>query len=102
MKFDLEFTELKVFLGDEEIDGEEENLNYRVKILQHLVLNTGLGSLLGDLSKFIKLPISPYPTLESCLGLTGQSSYMKIYEGYANVGYDFKVKPASRDCLFNF
>jgi len=72
----IDFTELKVYKGSEEIDAEEFNLNARVEALRHIILNTGLKSLFGSLSNYLKLPVSPFPKLERCLGMTGESSYM--------------------------
>lgn len=69
--FDLKFTELRVFKGDKEIKGEEENLNERIRVLQDMVLSSGLKSIFGDIAQFVKLPISPYPIAEDCMGLTG-------------------------------
>jgi hypothetical protein len=77
-------------------------LNARVEMIEYLILNTGLKSLFGELSSFVKLPVSPFPALEKCLGLSGEASYMQISEGYANVGFDYKVKSATQDCLFDF
>jgi len=57
--------------GSKEIHGEEENLNWRIEAIRHMILNTDLKSLLGDLGQFVKLPISPYPKIEDCLGLQG-------------------------------
>jgi hypothetical protein len=74
----------------------------RIEMLEYLILNTGLKSLFGDLANFVKLPVSPFPALEKCLGLSGEASYMEISEGYANIGFDYKVKSATKDCLFNF
>lgn len=98
LNFEIEFTELKVFKGSEEIDAEAFNLNARVDLLRHIIATTGLKSLFGSLSNYLKLPVSPFPKLERCLGMAGESSYMQIMEGYANIGYDFKVKASSSDC----
>ncbi len=57
-----------------------------------MILNTGLKSLLGDLGQFAKLPISPYPKIENCLGIQGKSAIMNIDEGFVNIGYEYKVK----------
>ena len=42
----------------------EENLNGRVELLRHMIMNTGLKELLGDLSNFIHLPVTPFLRLE--------------------------------------
>lgn len=101
--FDLNFPELKVFRASDEIRGEEvANLHERIHVMKDMVINSGFKSLFGDVGQYVKLPISPYPDVEDCLGLKGSKAFMTIEEGYVNIGYDYKVtNGGAHDCLFN-
>lgn len=47
------------------------------------------------------LPVVPFPRIERCLGMNIKDSYVQIKDGYAVMGYDFKVENSDKDCLFN-
>ena len=96
----MAFTEAKVFAGDNEIYGEEDDLNLRLETIKQIIMQTGLKTLLGELASVIQIPISPFPRIEKCLGLKEDGSYMQIEEGYAIIGYDFKVRGSKSDCLY--
>jgi hypothetical protein len=47
------------------------------------------------------IPISPFPNIQRCLGLETLGIELEVLEGFARVGYDFKVTPADESCFFN-
>lgn len=47
------------------------------------------------------IPISPYPSIGKCFGLYPRGAMIEIVDRYMRVGYDFKVQPADKKCLFN-
>jgi hypothetical protein len=47
------------------------------------------------------VPLSPFPSIQKCLGLYPNDVKVQILEGFARIAYNFNVKPASEDCLFN-
>ena len=96
----MTFTEAKVFAGDEEVFGEEEGLNGRLETLKELILHTGLKTVFGEMASLVQLPLSPFPKIERCLGLREDGSFMQVEDGYAQIGYDFKVRGSKTDCLF--
>jgi hypothetical protein len=98
---ELQFNELKVFHGDEEISSEESDLNWRLRDLRTIIVESGLNSLLGAVAGFLQVPLSPFPKVEKCLGLAGNGSFMEINDGCAIIGYDFRVKRTNAECLFN-
>ena len=77
------FTEAKVFAGDAEVFGEEEDMNGRLEALKMLILNTGLKTVFGEMASVVQLPLSPFPRVEKCLGLREDGSFMVIEDGYA-------------------
>ena len=46
----MTFTEAKVFAGDEEIYGEEDDLNSRLDALKTVIMRTGLKTIFGELA----------------------------------------------------
>jgi len=76
-------------------------LQARFDILKTVVLTTGLKDLLGSFSSVAQVPLSFFPRVERCLGLKEDGSFMEISEGIARIGYDYKVKKATEDCLFS-
>jgi hypothetical protein len=47
---------------------------------------------LGAIAGYLQVPLSPFPAVEKCLGLLGNGSFMEIREGFAEIGYDFKLR----------
>ena len=98
--FILTFNELKVFHGDTEVMSEEYDLNLRFQTAREVVLETGLKTFFGAMAGYLQIPLSPFPKTEKCLGLIGNGSYMEIDDGYARIGYDFKLRRTTAECLF--
>lgn len=99
-RFDLTFNELVVFFNDEEIETEKENLESVVNLIRHTLLSTGLKTVFGELTRFIKLPMTPFSELERCMGIKASNSIVKINEGYVNFAFDYTIKkPINKTCL---
>ena len=47
------------------------------------------------------IPFVPFPAIERCLGMNIKDSVVQINDGYAVMGYDFKVTKSDQNCLFN-
>jgi len=47
------------------------------------------------------IPLSPLPSIQKCLGLAPSDAKVQILEGYMRLAFDFRVRPASEDCVFN-
>lgn len=92
--------ELKVYKGDEALFDEAEKLNNKFTNLRTLHGETGLKAL-TDTVLGQGLPLVPFPEVQRCLGLSPRDSTMQINEGYAVMGFDYRVTTSSSGCLFN-
>lgn len=46
------------------------------------------------------IPISPFPTMLKCFGLSIQESKFKIHEGFVRMAFDYAVDPIDESCFF--
>lgn len=47
------------------------------------------------------MPLAPFPSVESCLGLQAKDSSMEIKDGYMVVAFDYHVDTSDTDCIFD-
>jgi hypothetical protein len=99
-KFSPRVTQLVLKNRNNQYDSAgKEHLNNKITRIEE-TLNDPNIKMVTDL--FNKgLPIVPFPAIERCLGMGIKDSTVTIKEGYALMGYDFKVQKSSTDCLFN-
>lgn len=99
-KFSPRVKELRLKNKDGAYDSAgREHLNNKISRIES-TLNEPAIKMVTDL--FNKgIPFVPFPQIERCLGLGIKDAVVQIKDGYAIMGYDFKVQKSSNDCLFN-
>lgn len=97
-----EIREIKVIQGRTEVS-EEETGRWKQKI--NKMFNIPIFDYLPGFQseKFAALgsvPLFNYPRLTKCVGLNPENPEVEILEGYMQVGYDFDIRPADENCLW--
>lgn len=99
-KFSPRITQLVLKNQEGQYDSAgKRHLNNKISKIEK-TLNEPVFKMVTDL--FNKgFPFVPFPAIERCLGMNIKDSVVQIKEGYAVMGYDFKVQKSDKDCLFN-
>lgn len=105
--FDFKIKELKVYKGDansqffKEVISEEAAYNERIQYLKGLINNTPIHQLTTRIPFLQGLPLSPFPRMQRCMGVTPYNGKMEILDRYVRIGFDLKVGHADETCLFD-
>jgi len=100
-EWDLNIDEFHVYKGDSEVKSERQWYQNKLVLLKDRINESSLGSVFTN-ELFPKgIPISPFPGIQKCMGLTVQDLEFEIMEGFARLAYDFDVKPVDESCFFN-
>jgi len=99
-KFSPRIKELKFKNKYGKLDsGAREHLNNKISRMEETLNDPNVKMVTDIFNK--GFPIVPFPSIERCLGMGIKDSVVHIKDGYAIMGYDFKVKKTHADCMFN-
>lgn len=104
--FDFVIRELKVYKGEEnsnffkEVISEEKEYNDRIQQFKSLINNTPLGQLQDKVPFLQAIPLSPFPKIQKCIGVSPYNGKVEVLDRYMRIGFDLKVDHADESCLF--
>ena len=84
-----------------EMFSEEQVYNDRIMELRKLFNNLPFGQFYQQIPFIQGIPLTPYPRLTRCLGVTPINGVVRIRDRYVQVGFDLKVEKADYSCLYS-
>ena len=99
-KFSPRVKELRLKNSEGEYDSAgRQHLNNKISRIESTLNEPGIKMITDFFNK--GFPFVPFPQIERCLGMGIKDAVVQIKDGYAIMGYDFKVQRSTTNCLFN-